>query len=96
MRKLSGDSDGVCYRNLDSKYDSDPGISSGFPRKCYITLQFCADLASSMKFSDNLHSRERLPRGQECAEAFHAFDDNRKDPVNPVLFGSKARFLPDF
>ena len=85
MRKLSGDSDGVvCCRNLDGMTMT-PILEFHWDfRKCYIMLQFCADLASRMKFSNNLHSRERLPRGQECAEAFHAFDDNRKDLV---LFG---------
>lgn len=65
-------------------YDSNPGISLGFqkmPRNATVLRWFGIP---HEVFSNNLHSRERLPRGQECAEAFHALDDNRKDLV---LFG---------
>ena len=41
----------------------------------------CGSYMANMAYRSHQHHQ---PRGQECAEAFHAFDDSRKDGVAGV------------
>ena len=75
MRKLSGDSDGVvCCRNLDGMTMT-PILEFHWDfRKCYVTLQSCADLASRMKFFQKQSAQPGpLAQGSRMCRSFPRF-----------------------
>jgi len=95
MRKLSGDSDGVvCCRNLDGMTMT-PILEFHWDfRKCHVTLQFCADLASRMKFFQTICTAGSACPGVKNVQKLSTLLMTI-GRILSCLVGSKARFLPE-